>query len=131
MSPDMTLLDRMVLAVERVRDRLLRSTGALETAGISYALVGGHAVAAWVATIDASAVRNTPDVDILLSRSDIHAAAQVFEEAGFVRQPVAGTDVDQFLDGTQGKARDAVHIVIAGEKLRAEHSAVAPNVLIR
>ena len=69
----------MVLAVERVRDRLKRVAAALEAAGIPYAVAGGNAVAAWVATVDASAVRNTQDVDILLRRSDLEAAAQAIE----------------------------------------------------
>ena len=62
--------DRMVRAVEAVRDRLRRATAALESAGIDYALAGGNAVAAWVARIDPAAVRNTQDVDILLRRED-------------------------------------------------------------
>ncbi|GMU56090.1 MAG: hypothetical protein AMXMBFR33_52360 [Candidatus Xenobia bacterium] len=49
----MTILDRMVLAVEKVRDRLLRASQALAAAGIGYAVVGGNAVAAWVAKVDA------------------------------------------------------------------------------
>jgi len=75
MSPKLSLLDRMVLAVERVRDRLKRASEALEAAGIPYAVVGGNAVAAWVATVDAAAVRNTQDVVILLRRSDLDAAS--------------------------------------------------------
>jgi hypothetical protein len=64
------ILDRMVLAVEKVRDRLLRSTAALEAGGISYAVIGGNAVAAWVSTVDPGAARNTVDVDIMVNRSD-------------------------------------------------------------
>ena len=41
-------LDRMVRAVEKVRERLLRATAALETANVPYAVIGGNAVAAWV-----------------------------------------------------------------------------------
>ena len=59
MDPKMGVLERMVLAVERVRDRLRRAAGALEEAGVPYAVVGGNAVATWVATVDAAAVRNT------------------------------------------------------------------------
>lgn len=47
-----TLLDRMVSAEEKVRQRLLRATGALSGAGVDYAVVGGNAVAAWVASVD-------------------------------------------------------------------------------
>ena len=41
-------LQRMERAVEKVRNRLLRSTAALEAAGIPYAVIGGNAVMAWV-----------------------------------------------------------------------------------
>jgi hypothetical protein len=126
LSPNMTLLDRMVLAVERVRDRLLRASRALEAAGVPYAVVGGNAVAAWVALRDASAVRNTQDVDILLRRADLEAAAEALAKAGFVRRDVAGIEI--FLDGPDAKARDAVHVVLAGEKVRPEYAAAAPDV---
>src|SRR4051812_22168331 len=99
----------MVRAVERVRQRLLRATAALEAAGVPYAVAGGNAVAAWVAKVDPAAVRNTQDVDILLRRSDLDAATRAMEAAGFVHRHVAGIDV--FLDGPDAKARDAVHLV--------------------
>ena len=38
-------LERVVRAVEKVRERLLRATAALEKAGIPYAVAGGNAVA--------------------------------------------------------------------------------------
>jgi len=37
---------RMIEAVQAVRDRALRATAALERAGIPYAVAGGNAVAA-------------------------------------------------------------------------------------
>jgi hypothetical protein len=126
MSPDMTLLDRMVLAVERVRDRLTHAVRTLEQAGVAYAIAGDNAVAAWVATVDAAAVRNTQDVDILLRRSDLDAAAAALQAAGFIRRHVAG--IDLFLDGRDAKSRDSVHVVIAGEKIRPDYAAAAPEV---
>ncbi len=62
------VLDRMVLAVELVKQRLQRATSALESAGIKYAVIGGNAVAAWVAQVDPAAARNTVDVDLLVER---------------------------------------------------------------
>lgn len=62
------ILDRMERAVAKVRDRLLRATAALNAAGVPYAVVDGHAVASWVATIDEGAVRNTRDVDLMVRR---------------------------------------------------------------
>ena len=116
----------MVRAVERVRERLLRATAALEAAGVPYAVVGGNAVAAWVARVDPSAVRNTQDVDVLLRRADLDAAAGALSQAGFVRRHVAG--IEAFLDGPDARVRDAVHVVIAGEKVRPEYFAPTPDV---
>jgi hypothetical protein len=111
--------DRMVTAVEAVRDRLRRATAALEVAGIPYAVVGGNAVAAWVARVDPAAVRNTQDVDILLRREDLERAKVAMEAAGFIYRHAAS--IDMFLDGPGAKARDAVHILFANEKVRAEY----------
>lgn len=119
-------LERMVRAVEKVRERLLRATAALDQAGIPYAVVGGNAVAAWVSRVDEAAVRNTQDVDVLLRRSDLDAATRALEGAGFERRHVAG--IDLFLDGPGAKARDAVHILFAGEKVRPEYVTPAPDV---
>lgn len=48
------------------------------------------------------------------------------EAAGFVYRHITG--IDMFLDGTDARARDAVHVVLAGEKIRAEYSSAAPDV---
>src|SRR5215470_16975428 len=82
MGPE--ILDRMEQAVAKVRERLLRATGALNQAGVAYAVVGGNAVASWVATVDEGAVRNTRDIDILVRRSDLPVVTAVLEQAGFV-----------------------------------------------
>jgi hypothetical protein len=116
----------MVSAVERVRERLMRATSALEAAGVPYAVAGGNAVAAWVSRVDEAAVRNTQDVDIMLRRSDLDAATTALERAGFVRRHVAS--IALFLDGPDAKARDAVHVVFAGEKVRPDYLFPAPDI---
>jgi len=108
--------DRMIEAVQAVRDRALRATRALENAGIPYAMAGGNAVAAWVARVDRAAVRNTQDVDLLVRRSDLPAITTALEAAGFVRATVM--DVVCFIDGPSGSPRDAVHLLFAAEKVR-------------
>ena len=120
------VLDRMVRAVQDVRDRMLRATAALDAAGVPYAVIGGNAVAVWVARIDKAAVRNTQDVDILIRRPDLPAAQAALEAAGFVYRHAAG--VDMFLDGAGAKARDAVHVIFANEKVRAEYSQPTPDI---
>ena len=116
----------MVRAVEKVRERLLRATAALESAAVPYAVIGGNAVAAWVARVDEAAVRNTADVDILLRRADLPSAQAALEKAGFIYRHAAG--IDMFLDGPTAKARDAVHIFYANEKVRPEYLLPTPDI---
>ena len=106
----------MVLAVEKVRQRLLRACSALDRAGVCYAVAGGNAVAAWVSTVNEGAVRNTRDVNLMIERGDLAAVRVALEQAGFVYRHVGGLDV--FLDGVNGSARDAVHVIFAHEWVR-------------
>jgi hypothetical protein len=118
--------ERMIGAVEKVRERLRRAVAALEADLVPYALAGGNAVAAWVSRVDDAAVRNTQDVDILLRRSDLPAARAALAKAGFVHRHAKG--LDMFLDGPAAKARDSVHVVFAAEKVRPDSLAPAPDV---
>src|SRR5437879_1060615 len=120
------ILDRMERAVAKVRERLLRATAALKRAGVPYALAGGNAVASWVATVDEGAVRNTPDIDLLVRRSDLPAITAALEQAGFVRDELL--DVVLFRDRAEGKPSQAVHLLFAGEKTRPDHPLPAPEV---
>jgi hypothetical protein len=97
----LSIIDRMVVAVEMVRERLLRAAKALEAAGVPYAVAGGNAVAAWVTTVDAAAAR-------------------------FVRRHVAG--IEMFLDGPDAKARDAIRILVSGEKVKQDSIEPSPDV---
>ena len=118
--------ERMIRAVEKVRARLDRAVAALEGAGIPYGVAGGNAVAAWVSRVDEAAVRNTQDVDILLRRDDLERTKTALAAAGFVFRHVKS--VDMFLDGDGAKARDAIHVVFAGEKVSADYVAASPDV---
>lgn len=120
------LWQRMERAVEKIQERLERTAATLEQAGIPYAIIGGNAVRAWVAQADEAAVRTTRDVDILLRRADFPRAVEAMERAGFVYRHVKS--VDMFLDGPGTKARDAVHVLFAGEKVRADDLVAAPDV---
>ena len=117
---------RMDRAVEKIQERLERTARTLEQAGVPYAIIGGNAVRAWVAQADEAAVRTTRDVDILLRRSDWPAAQVAMEAAGFVYRHAAG--IDMFLDGPDARARDAVHVLYAGEKVKPTDLVAAPDV---
>src|SRR5688572_10940011 len=116
---------RFVEAVEEIRDRLLRAAAALRVEGVPYAAIGGNAVAAWVTSVDRSAVRVTKDVDFLLRREDLPAAIDAMKVAGFFHYVLTG--IHMFLDGADAGPRDAVHIVFAGEKVRPDDAEPAAD----
>ena len=61
----------------------MRATAALNQAGVLYAVVGGNAVASWVATVDEGAVRNTRDIDLLVPPGDVPAALEQLLALGY------------------------------------------------
>ena len=119
------IMDRMVRAVEKVRERLFRTAKVLDDAGIAYAVVGGNAVGAWVAKIDEGSVRNTRDVDILIRRSDFEAVKAAMEADGFIFANAYG--VDFFLDGPNCKPSEGVHLLYAGEKVKETDPVPTPS----
>ncbi len=120
------ILDRMERAVAKVRERLLRAIAALNQAKVPYAVVGGNAVASWVATVDEGAVRNTRDVDLLVRRNDLPDVTAALERAGFVAGELL--DVVMFRDGAEGKPSEAVHLLFSGEKTRPGDLLPAPEI---
>ena len=121
-----SVFERMFRAVELVKQRLDRTCTALRNAGVPYAVIGGNAVAAWVATIDDGAVRNTRDVDILLREQDLDLATIAMESAGFVRDSVMNVTV--FLDGPNGKPSQGIHVLFAERKVRDEYATATPSI---
>ncbi len=116
--------ERMIRAVEKVRERCARTVRILEAAGVPYAVVGGNAVANWVASIDEGSVRNTRDVDILIRRSDLEAAKAAMEADGFIFGNAFG--VDFFLDSPDAKPSEGVHLLYAGEKVKESDPVPTP-----
>jgi hypothetical protein len=112
------------MALDDVTDRLERITTALTNAGVPFALVGGQAVALWVATRDPAAVRTTKDVDILLQRGDLPRARAVATSLAMDYFEVLG--VGMFLERSDPNPRKGVHLVWAGEKVRPECSLPSP-----
>jgi hypothetical protein len=120
------LWERIERALEKVKDRLNRVTSALENAGIPYAVIGGNAVQLWVAQVDESVVRNTRDVDIIINPEDLPKAIIALEKVGFIYRHVKS--IDMFLDGPDAKARDAVHVLFAGVKVKQTDSEPVPQI---
>ncbi|MBY0523949.1 MAG: nucleotidyltransferase family protein [Gemmataceae bacterium] len=112
--------------MDDVTARLQRITTAFEDASVPYALIGGQAVALWVATKDPAAVRTTKNVDVLLRRDDLPKARAAALGAGFDYFEVV--DVGMFLERADPNPRKAVHLVWAGEKVRPENALPSPMI---
>lgn len=120
------VFERMFRAVEIVQERLNRACQTLHDAQVPYAVIGGNAVAAWVATIGDGAVRNTRDVDLLLDEKDLLGVTIALQNAGFVRTKALETIV--FLDGPEGKPSQGLYILLASRKVRPDYVGPAPSV---
>jgi hypothetical protein len=106
--------ERMIRAVEKVRERCDRAAKALEGAGIPYAVIGANAVAFWVAAKDEGAIRNTPNVDVIVDQEAWPATRRSLETVGFALAEATERPVC-FLDGPDGKLRQAVQVWFSGD----------------
>lgn len=113
------------MSVQRVEALLKKVAAALDAAGVPYAVIGGNAVAAWVASVDEDAVRSTKDVDILLRRGDLDAAATALRPAGLV--PAESPGVPMFLDADDPTPKRGVHVILANEPVRDGDLVNAPD----
>ena len=113
---------RMERAVEKVNARLRKTVRILEDSKVPYAVVGGHAVRAWVAQVDEAALRTTQNVDILVRPNDFPAMKDAMIAAGFHHRNVSG--LDMFVEHPDASTRDAVHVVLVG---RVERPGDEPN----
>jgi hypothetical protein len=118
--------ERIIRAVDKVRERLQSAVAALEAGSVPYAVIGGNAVANWVARVDEEAVRTTRDVDILIRRADLPAAIKAMDAAGWDHANVAG--VDLFVERPSGKPSGGVHLIFANEKVRESDAVETPDV---
>ena len=114
------------MAVDRVEKRLRKVAAALDEAGIKYAVIGGNAVAAWVARVDPSATRSTKDVDLLVEANDIDRITQALEAINFTREEVMGLTL--FTDPDEPSVRSVVHLIWANQPVRPDYKFPAPSV---
>ena len=118
--------ERVAMAIEKIRGRLLRITAVLNEAGVPYAVIGGNAVAEWVGRVAEEAVRFTKDVDILLRRQDMPQVIEVVQQAGFHFAETFG--VAMFLESLDAPPSSGVHVIFADERVRPNDLSAAPSV---
>jgi hypothetical protein len=109
------VLERMVQAARRVQERLKRAASSLECASVPFAIGGSNAAAIWIGSVDASAVRQARNVELVVHRQDFAQVNSSLQTAGFVAS-TAGNLV-RFLDGPDGNWRDGIETTFAGEQV--------------
>jgi hypothetical protein len=125
MTPS-TAYSEFVMAMERVEQRLRLATEALDAARIPYAVVGGNAVAAWIAQVDPAATRTTKDRDILVRRADLDSVTRALTALGLIREDLRS--LVMFVDPAEPSRRSGVRLFWAGEKVRPSYPHAAPDV---
>ncbi len=110
--------------VEQLLERMRRFHVALDTAGISYRIIGGLAVFIHVFEHDPERARLTSDVDAGVARKDLPRIIEAAEKGGFRFRHVAG--VDMLVDADAPRARSAVHLIFVNEKVRPEYTEAVP-----
>lgn len=118
--------DLYLAAVERVRQKLMRATAALDAAGVPYAVIGGNAVAAWVADKDPGAVRTTRDVDLLVRRGDQERVIRALEDGGFLAHQVRNFLI--FTEPDDPSRRSGVRVIFSGERVLPSYPYETPDI---
>jgi hypothetical protein len=113
------------MTIERIEQRLRRVTAALDAANIPYAVIGGNAVAAWVAKANPAASRTTKNVDLLVNPADLDRITDVMQQLGFVREDRSHV---LFIDPEEPARHSGVRLIRAGEKVRPYYLHPAPSV---
>lgn len=118
-----------VLFEERVFEligTLQKLSQPLEDAGVPYELVGGLAVFLHVENADSTHSSLTRDIDIMIGRDDLPRVVAIAEEHGFRFRHSAG--LDMLLYGETNSARNAVHLLFTGEKVKETQLEAHPGI---
>ena len=99
---------------------------ALDRAGIAYEVIGGMAAFLHVDRADPILARLTRDIDIAIRRTDLDRICDAVRPFGLTYRHLAG--VDMLLDANQPKARSAIHLIMAGERVRPDYPEPTPEI---
>jgi hypothetical protein len=105
---------------------LHKITDALVAGNVPHELVGGLAVLVHVEEADPAQSMLTRDVDLMIHRSDLEQVVEIAEQHGFHFRHAAG--LDMLLYGGSTSARNAVHLLFSGERVKPNQA--TPNPVI-
>jgi hypothetical protein len=118
-----------ILFEERLFDLvgvLHKITGTLAAEGIPHELVGGLAVLVHVEEADPTHSTLTRDVDLMVRREDLDRIKLAAAKNGFRFRHTAG--LDMLLYGEADSAKNAVHLIFSGERVRPNQATPNPPI---
>lgn len=118
-----------VLFEERVFEligTLQKLSTPLEDAGVPHELVGGLAVFLHVENADSTHSSLTRDIDLMIERADLGRVISIAEQHGFRFRHSAG--LDMLLYGETTSARNAIHLLFSGEKVKDSQLEAHPGI---
>jgi hypothetical protein len=98
----------------------------LSEEGIAYELIGGLAVLVHVEEVKPELTALTRDVDLMIRREDLGRVKEAAAAHGFRFRHTAG--VDMLLYGDTVSARNAVHLIFSGERVRPTQATPNPPI---
>ena len=105
---------------------LHKIAGVLSEKGVPYELIGGLAVLVHVEEADPEHTTLTRDVDLMIRREDLERVKEAAAVRGFRFRHAAG--VDMLLYGETNSAKNAVHLIFSGEKVRPNQASPNPPI---
>ncbi|HXM44635.1 MAG TPA: hypothetical protein VN924_25585 [Bryobacteraceae bacterium] len=105
---------------------LHKIAGPLMAEGVPHELIGGLAVLVHVEEADPEHTTLTRDVDLMIRRSDLDRVKEIAARHGFRFRHTAG--LDMLLYGDTSSARNAVHLLFSGEKVRPNQATPNPPI---
>src|ERR1035441_3287499 len=105
---------------------LHKITGPLIREGVPHEPIGGLAVLVHVEEADPEHSTLTRYVDLMIRRSDLERVREIGARHGFRFRHAAG--LDMLLYGDTSSARNAVHLLFSGEKVRPNQATPNPHI---
>jgi hypothetical protein len=99
---------------------------ALSAEAVPYELIGGLAVLVHVEEADPAHAMLTRDVDLMVLRTDLERIKDAAIRHGFRFRHAAG--LDRLLYGDTDSAKNAVHLIFSGEKVRPNQATPNPPI---
>ena len=112
-------LEQLLVSMQRLHE-------AFDRAGIAYEVIGGMAALLHVDRVDPILARLTRDIDVAIRRTDLDQIRDAVRPFGLTYRHVEG--VDMLLDANQPKARSAIHLIMAGERVRPDYPEPTPEI---